>query len=281
MISINLNQIESLKVLIDKYTDIFSDLDIKDLVLKTFNFERPITSIKIIAEDNKKVFQFMRKMEPFFFVSYTHFEFDSKNSRYSILIFISRFRTLVNVVIDYANKYNGKLDEFADLIRLFFGYSSKKIAQYCLEKRPKIIKVSKRNVNQLKEILAEYPDILNYKEKEVPEVIIAKTFTFEKALTGIEIYSLDPERVLQFINDLNKFFYVGYAYAKLEHQETGFTGEVFISRFKNIFDVALDYAKRNNSLSDEIADLSGTLFGIPLKEVAQYCFDKKLYNLVK
>ncbi len=39
--------------------------------------------------------------------------------------------------MNYAKKHNGLLDEFADLSGILFGYSSKEVAEYCLEERLK------------------------------------------------------------------------------------------------------------------------------------------------
>ncbi len=74
------------------------------------------------------------------------------------------------------------------------------INSYCLEKRPKIIKVSKKYVSQLEEIFTEYPDILNYRESEEPEVLIVKTFTFEL----IKLFPTDKAKEKLFKEFLNK-----------------------------------------------------------------------------
>ena len=72
----------------------------------------------------------------------------------------------------------------------------------------------------------QHPDILlKYKERKFPEVypevLILETFTFEKPLTSVEIDDLKPKRVLQFIEDLEKFFFVTYKH-----------NEIHISRFR-------------------------------------------------
>lgn len=43
----------------------------------------------------------------------------------------------------YANKYNGLLDEFADLSGILFGYPSKEGADYCLKESLKKYKLIK------------------------------------------------------------------------------------------------------------------------------------------
>jgi hypothetical protein len=62
-----------------------------------------------------------------------------------------------------------------------------------------------------------------------------------------------------------------------------FSGLIFISRFKNLFDAVMNYAKKHNGLLDEFADLSGILFGYTPVEVADYCSEERLkkFNLIK
>ncbi len=42
-----------------------------------------------------------------------------------------------DVAMNYAKKHSGLLDEFADLSGILFGYSTKEVADYCLEERLK------------------------------------------------------------------------------------------------------------------------------------------------
>jgi len=65
-------------------------------------------------------------------------------------------------------------------------------------------------------------------------------------------------------------------YFEPNSQEFAFSGLIFISRFKNLFDAAMNYANKHNGLLDEFADLSGILFGYSSKEVAEYCSEERL-----
>ena len=140
--------------------------------------------------------------------------------------------------------------------------------------------VSKEKVNRLEEVLANFPDILS--EFEIKEQII-KAFKFEKPLTSIELEGENKEKVAQLMEELENFFFTGHIYFEPDSQEFGFTGLILISRFKNLFDVAMNYANKHNGLLDEFADLSGFLFGYSSKEVAEYCSEERIKkkNLIK
>ncbi len=133
--------------------------------------------------------------------------------------------------------------------------------------------VSKEKVNRLEEVLANYPNILS--EFEIKEQII-KAFKFEKPLTSIELEGENKEKVAQLMEELENFFFTGRIYFEPDSQESAFSGLLFISRFKNLFDAAMNYAKKHNGVLDEFADLSGILFGYSSKEVAEYCSEERL-----
>lgn len=140
--------------------------------------------------------------------------------------------------------------------------------------------ISEGRIRKLEKVLAYYPDILS--EFEIKDQII-KAFKFEKPLTSIEVDSEDNEKVIQFMKEMEDFFFVGHIYFEPNSREFGFSGLIFISRFKNLFDVAMKYANEHNGLLDEFADLSGILFGSSSKEVAEYCSKDRLkkFNLIK
>ena len=137
MVLIDEERIKTLEEVLANYPDILSEFGIKDHILKAYKFEKPITSIEIESENTEKVTQLMEELEDFFFVGHIYFEPDSREFGFSGLIFISRFKNLFDVVMKYANEHNGLLDEFADLSGILFGYSTKKVAEYCSEERLK------------------------------------------------------------------------------------------------------------------------------------------------
>ncbi len=140
--------------------------------------------------------------------------------------------------------------------------------------------VSEERIKKLEKILANYPDILS--ELRIKDQII-KAFKFEKPLTSIELYDKEPERIEKFLEDLEDFFFIGQVPFFAESQESTFSGLIFLSRFRNLFDVAMNYANKHNGLLDEFADLSGILYGYPSEEVARYCSEERLrkFNLLK
>ena len=140
--------------------------------------------------------------------------------------------------------------------------------------------ISEERIKKLEKVLTNYPDILS--EFGIKKQII-EAFKFEKPLASLEIYDKNTQKVSQFMEDIEDFFFVGNTYFESESQEFEFSGLIFVSRFKNVFDVAINYAKKHKSLLDEFADLSGIFFGKSPKEVAQYCSEERLkkFNLIK
>ncbi len=143
-----------------------------------------------------------------------------------------------------------------------------------------MVMISEGRIKKLEKVLVNYPTLLS--EFEIKEQII-NAFKFEKPLTSIEIESENREKIVQFTVELKKFFFVGQIYFEPDSKEFGFSGLIFISRFKNLLDVAMNYAKKHNGLLDEFADLSGIFSGKSSKEVAEYCSKERLkkYNLIK
>ncbi len=137
MFIINEERIKKLKGILANYSDILSEFGIKGQIIKAFSFEKPLTSIEVDGEDNDRAKQFMKELENFFFVGRTYFEPDSQEFGFSGLIFISRFKNLLDVVLNYANDHNGLLDKFADLSGIIFGYSSEQVVKYCSQERLK------------------------------------------------------------------------------------------------------------------------------------------------
>jgi len=140
--------------------------------------------------------------------------------------------------------------------------------------------IDEERIKKLEKVLANYPDILS--EFEIKEQII-KAFKFEKPLTSIEFEGENKEKVALLMEELENFFFTGRIYFEPDSQESAFSGLIFISRFKNLFEAAMNYAKKHNGLLDEFADLSGILFGYSSKEVADYCSEQRLrkQNLIK
>ncbi len=137
MVIIKEEEVKKLEKVLVKYPKILSEFEIKEQIINVFKFEKPLTSIELEGENKEKVTQLMEELENFFFTGRIYFEPDSQEFAFSGLIFISRFKNLFEAAMNYAKKHNGLLDEFADLSGILFGYSSKEVAEYCLEERLK------------------------------------------------------------------------------------------------------------------------------------------------
>lgn len=101
-----------------KYPEVYPDV----LILETFKFENPLTSIEIDDMKSKRALQFIEDLKEFFFVNYNLNE-----------IYISRFRTLCGLPIGKFEREGKKIklsDRNADLAGISYGYSLKQIVQY-------------------------------------------------------------------------------------------------------------------------------------------------------
>lgn len=116
---------------------------------------------------------------------------------------------------------------------------------------------------------------------EVKEIMGA--FKSKKPVTSIELYDIRAIMFEKFIEELKEFFFVGQVYFDPNSPRTKFSGDIFVSRSKDLLDVMAYHAKKHNGMSDGFADLSGVLFGKPIKEVAQYCSQEglKKFNFIK
>ncbi len=135
MVTISEERIKNLEKVIADYPDILSEFEIKDQILNAYKFQKPLTSIEVESENNEKVSQLMKELESFFFVGHSFFEPDSREFGFSGLIFVTRFKNVLNVALYYANKHNGLLDEFADLSGILCGISYEEVAKYCSKER--------------------------------------------------------------------------------------------------------------------------------------------------
>ena len=143
MVIISEERVKNLVRVLTSYSDILNEFGIKDQIIKAFKFEKPLTSIEIECENMRKVEKFMDELKNYFFVGHVYFEPDSEQFEFSGLIFISRFKNLFDVAMNYAKKHNGLLDEFADLSGILFGFSPQEVLEYCSKERLKKYKLIK------------------------------------------------------------------------------------------------------------------------------------------
>lgn len=142
-----------------------------------------------------------------------------------------------------------------------------------------MINFSEETARELEQILANYSNMFSDVEAEED---IMKTFRFEKGLAEIEVHNQKIETIEEFINELRDFFFINKVSFDSEHPSV-FSGSLYISRFRNIFDAMMIFGRKHNGLLDAFADLCGIFFGYSFKEVAEYCSAERLkkFNLIK
>ena len=103
-----------------------------------------------------------------------------------------------------------------------------------------------------------------FKNPELKDQLI-RPFRFEVPVALIELYDRKTDRRTKLIEDLEQFFFVGEVYFYPEPEERKLFGLILVSRFRNLLDVAMYYAKKYNGQFDRVPDLSRFLFGTPFK----------------
>ncbi len=129
----------------------------------------------------------------------------------------------------------------------------------------------------LKKILKKHCNLLTEMDRDKIDKQILKAYVYDKSLTCIEIKLTDYENVLHLIKDLDKFFFVIHAPYVANPEYYGFKGDIFITRFRNVYNITKllidkNLEDNNGELSggfvDKFADLFGFLFGYTPKEIA-------------
>ena len=72
------DSIDRLRLILDKYSNIFEDGYTKDFVLGTYKFDRDGTSIDFTDQDMNKIIKLKEELEEFFFISHVHTKDNSK-----------------------------------------------------------------------------------------------------------------------------------------------------------------------------------------------------------
>ncbi len=134
IVSIDKEQIEELKSVLDKYRYIFEDGNTSKFVLDTFKFERMGTSIdfeQVKEESMSKIYNLKKDLEEFFFVSLSRVDL-------MVSLFHSRFKNSNCAPVYFFEDLEGTFDEFADVMGSFVGYSPKEIAHFCSQERMQV-----------------------------------------------------------------------------------------------------------------------------------------------
>lgn len=116
-----------------KHEEIFDDLD-KDVpkkdILDTYKFEKPLTCLGCLAL-RQQIKEFVDSMREFFFVGVK-----PSGVPNHWFVFLSRFRTLIRIAIDYEIPE----DKTADLNGILFGYPISSVIGYCITRKSNLIK---------------------------------------------------------------------------------------------------------------------------------------------
>jgi len=142
-----------------------------------------------------------------------------------------------------------------------------------------------KNEKELKSLIDNFDELLFGEDKE----LIMDAYKLEKPLTSLELYDRNKKLVFEFINQIKKYFFIevklidiwelAQLVDEVKYEERNqFYGEIFLSRFKTLPKVAIEY----DDLSDKYADLAGVLYGgHSLIDIAEYCQQERLEKLFK
>ena len=109
MLDINNKKKERLIAILNVFPKIIGDSESKDGILKTFIFKKPLISIEIYDMSIEAIENFKEILKDYFFIEYVFFHPKSQNAKFSGLIFMSRFKNVLDVAISYAREHRGLL----------------------------------------------------------------------------------------------------------------------------------------------------------------------------
>ena len=106
--------------------------DLED-VLGAYVLQKPLTLLDFPDISTALFFTMVSKLSHYFFLAYTEPE-QTKPGYIRVELYISRFKTLVNVASDPGN------EDQADLRGILVGYSPQDVAQFCSLHAPQLVK---------------------------------------------------------------------------------------------------------------------------------------------
>lgn len=269
--SVSEERVRSLENVLVNDLDMFKEPKLKDQIIKSFRFEVPVSLIKLYDRKTERRTKLIEDLAEFFFVGEVYFYSEPKDSKLFGIILVSRFKDLLDVALYYAKRYNGQFDRFSDLSHVLSGKPLRDIAKYYSQDR----------IKELEKVLGNYLDIFD-DGGTIDQVL--RAFKSEKPVTSIGLVSVSPNVVKKLIEQLEEFFFVGQGYSDPDLLEYAFSGDLFVSRFKNLLDILVFYSNKYRGVFARFADLAGfLLLGKPPKEIAQYCSQKRLkkHNFIK
>ena len=133
-----------------------------------------------------------------------------------------------------------------------------------VKKPQKVFIAKEERIQSLENLLDSYPHVFKGPETKDP---ILRSFKFEINTTLIKLYDRKTERRAKFIEELEEFFFVGETYFYLEPKKSKLFGAIIVSRFKDLFHIAMYNAKKYKGQFEKVPDLSWILFGTPFKKI--------------
>lgn len=119
------------------YQNLVEDGYFMEDVIKAFISKKPVTSIEISNLKPKIVNQLLEDLEKFFFVSRGYCDPDLWKYNF----FVSRYKTLPNIISFYSKNNFGTYDRFSDVAGAFLldllENPSQEVASYCFKERLK------------------------------------------------------------------------------------------------------------------------------------------------
>jgi len=133
--------LKKLEQVLDNYTPLLDGIidqgySLKELIIRTYKFEKPLSSLELNKKPRESVEDFITKLGSFFFVK--ALEPSSESDYFSGVIILSRFKNIIQVAIGYwyqARENKVGEDVYADIFGLLYGFSTKEIAKYCSKER--------------------------------------------------------------------------------------------------------------------------------------------------
>ncbi len=134
MNNITNQSILELETFLNTHQHAFSDGGAQESVMKTFRREKPLSSIELHDAGPEFFTTLINELSKFFFVGHYCKEKPDSSGLFDS-IYLSRLKHVVDTAVDYAIKFKGNFDKYADIIGILFGYSTKEVAEYCSKER--------------------------------------------------------------------------------------------------------------------------------------------------
>lgn len=137
--------------------------------------------------------------------------------------------------------------------------------------------VDEIRTKKLSEILNDYSETLNNSNLKTKDQIM-DAFTFQTPATIFNLYDKETERIASLVEVLEEFFFAGRVSFDFKPHNSTFSGTILLTRFRNLFHVAIYYIIRNNGKVDTFPDLLRILTGKPL-QITKLSFPELINDL--